>query len=163
MSNTYSISEVVVYNRNAFQERLLNFVLQVYDGELLSYTSVKSAPGESATTKNKYTFDIPADVKGNKVKIHLPGSNRVLSLGEVEVYGTPTAPTPIKIPIPVGDPTRKISLCAKSVSVVTGKELWVSGATVSCYDSDQYSDDDHMVTGIANQWGCVLLEYPDNR
>ena len=82
---------VVVYNRgDCCGDRILNFVLTVFDGNEVTYDSSESDPDKSKTYQAVYTFHStsPRGVKGDRVRIRLPAGqgNRVLSLTEVEVH-----------------------------------------------------------------------------
>ena len=81
---TININKVIIYNRSdCCQERLSGFKLIIWrdDDQVHTYTYPNETP------KHKTEIDVPDGVIGNKVEIMLPGSNKILSLAEVEVYG----------------------------------------------------------------------------
>merc|ERR1712038_1162038 len=84
-----SISEVVIYNRSdCCSNRILNFVLIVrYEGQDV-YSSEIEDPDESSTDKEMYSFSLSEVKMADEVEIALPGANRILSLAEVQVYGS---------------------------------------------------------------------------
>jgi hypothetical protein len=86
LDKKYSITEVKVHNRlDCCRDRIVGFILTVYNGGTEVYNSNVSAPNESSTSKKLYNFNIP-DVEGDKVKIHIPGSdNKALNMQEVQV------------------------------------------------------------------------------
>jgi hypothetical protein len=86
LDKKYSISEVKVHNRlDCCGERIVGFILTIYNGGTEVYNSNVSSPNESSTNKTLYNFNIP-DVKGDKVKIHIPGTDKILHMLEVQVF-----------------------------------------------------------------------------
>jgi len=83
----HRISRIKVWNRtdNDYGPRLINFVLTVYlDGEKM-WSSAASA---TSTNKVMYDFNsMPGNIVGDKVEVKLSGTNRILSLAEVQVFG----------------------------------------------------------------------------
>jgi hypothetical protein len=78
----YSISRVDVYNRvDWYMERIEGFVVNIYRGGFLVYTSEPST-----IIKSSYSIKIPYIV-GDKVQISIPGEGKILSLAEVMVMG----------------------------------------------------------------------------
>lgn len=88
LKNTYSISMIVVYNRDdnneALRARLNNFRMSVMkdEVEVFSYIDIFT-PAKVVTT-----ILVQPIVIGDAVKIQLLGDNRILNLAEVEVFGS---------------------------------------------------------------------------
>lgn len=85
LEKVFSIDTIMVYNRaDCCSTRLSNFnVIITHNGK---ETWNQNHPGSA---KQKTTFAVPKNVKGDKVKVQLQGSN-YLSLAEVEVFGEST-------------------------------------------------------------------------
>jgi len=83
-----SISEVIIYNRSdCCSYRILGFQLIIwFEGEVV-YSSETEDPDQSSIDKSIYQFDISEVDQADEVEIVLPGTNRVLSLAEVQVFG----------------------------------------------------------------------------
>merc|ERR1712012_850090 len=83
-----SISEVVIHNRNdCCSYRILDFHLIIrYEGAVV-YSSEISDPDQSKTDKEMYSYLTELKL-ADEVEIALPGANRILSLAEVQVYGS---------------------------------------------------------------------------
>jgi len=108
LDDLYFISQINVYNRkDCCNNRIENFVLTIYDNGTVSYTSTISDPKESNAVKDLYTFYFTG-IKGDKVRIDLPGANRILSLAEVEVLAceVPKALTKSPTKAPTKSPTK---------------------------------------------------------
>ena len=84
-----SIAEVVIYNRgDCCSDRILGFHLLIwYEGEVV-YSSENEDPDESSTIKDIYSFSLTGVKRADEVKILIPGANKVLSIAEVQVYGS---------------------------------------------------------------------------
>ena len=84
-----SISQVFVYNRSdCCPDRILNFELIVRYEDTVVYSSKTRAPDESSTAKGIYTFNITDVTQATEVEISLSGEDRILSIAEVQVFGT---------------------------------------------------------------------------
>ena len=84
LTGSYDIDSIVVYNRiDCCSERLDNFQLTISSGTSVVDTYNHSG---SVADSTEITFD-PA-VTGDSVKIQLFGDERILSLAEVQVFGT---------------------------------------------------------------------------
>jgi hypothetical protein len=91
VAQEYSISQVIVYNRNEnyadynddIKARLNNFRMSVLLNGVEVFRYVDNASLANVVT----SIVVPSNVIGNAVKIQLFGNNRVLSLAEVEVEG----------------------------------------------------------------------------
>ena len=79
------ITSVSLYNRvDCCQDRLTNFEVQLFD---YAHSFVTKA-FQGSNVKTQYDFDFPEGTVARHVRVQLLGQN-VLSLAEVEVYGTP--------------------------------------------------------------------------
>ncbi|KAM3590784.1 uncharacterized protein V6R79_016616 [Siganus canaliculatus] len=83
-----------------------------------------------------YTFDC-ADMRGRYITVSFPESNRILSLCEVEVFGSPTEPEAVHSspPTPAPPPppsTASMPLPSGGNAVVVRKELCWSDALLYC-------------------------------
>ena len=93
LAQEYSISKVIVYNRNdiiyadadniALKARLNAFCMTVLLNEVEVFRYDDNASLAAVVT----SIVVPSNVIGNAVKIQLFGTNRVVSLAEVEVEG----------------------------------------------------------------------------
>ena len=84
LEGSFEIVEVVVYNReDCCENRLDNFVLTITDGTNITPTFTYTHRGRA---QHETRIKVPTNTNGSKVKIQLFGTNRVLSLAEVEVY-----------------------------------------------------------------------------
>jgi hypothetical protein len=87
----HRITSIKVWNRTdlqcSCQARLIGFVLTIYlDGHKM--WSTENSVTSTSTAENSYDFkDIPSHIVGDKVEIQLFGESRILSLGEVQVFG----------------------------------------------------------------------------
>lgn len=85
LNAAYSIYQVNVYNReDCCDERILDFVLKIYNGEAMIYDSSITDPEVSKTSAAMYTFYIPGLI-GDKVRIEIPRGPATLTVAEVEV------------------------------------------------------------------------------
>jgi len=83
----HRIKSIKVWNRHNVQSRLINFILTIYLDDNKMWSSESSATSTS-TAENSYNFnDIPSHIVGDKVEIQLFGESRILSLGEVQIFG----------------------------------------------------------------------------
>jgi F5/8 type C domain/Secretion system C-terminal sorting domain len=81
LQGSYTISSIVIYNRtDCCKDRLTNYLVEIYDGANLTWSSENHTYPNPSTT-----LSIPS-TSGTLVKISLIGTN-ILSLAEVEVYG----------------------------------------------------------------------------
>ena len=82
LQDDFSIHFVKVYNRkDCCGDRLNNFNLIITNGGEETFRYSHQGAAQLVTT-----IDVPADVRGDKVKVQLPGIG-FLSLAEVEVFG----------------------------------------------------------------------------
>jgi len=89
-SGAHRIVKIKVWNRtNAGMERIIGFVLTIHLNGNEIWSSTSSAI-DTSTIANSYEFPIDDSVHGDEVIVTLPGHNKILSLAEVEVFGTPT-------------------------------------------------------------------------
>ena len=80
--DSFTINSIKIFNRqDCCSFRLSDFTVMIYSegNEVWSEAYEGAPPAET-------TFIVPS-IKGDVVKVTLPGSSRVLSLAEVEVYG----------------------------------------------------------------------------
>eukprot|EP00296_Roombia_truncata_P007635 JP446080.1.p1 GENE.JP446080.1~~JP446080.1.p1 ORF type:complete len:558 (+),score=100.03 JP446080.1:33-1706(+) len=87
---TYTISSIKVYNRLNYAGRLAHFKIQLFKPVYHTFFHGEGTWSStiSGQTKSLYTFTLPAGKIGNTVKIYQK-SNNVLSLAEVQVFGSP--------------------------------------------------------------------------
>ena len=82
LEGTFQIKQIVVYNRqDCCQTRLNDFVVTIMNGSSSSFTYNHRGKAE-----HKTVIDVNPVVDGDKVKVELRGTNRILSLAEVEVH-----------------------------------------------------------------------------
>ncbi len=93
----FPIDEVVVWNRtdNCCRDRLAGFVILVSDvpfpdvplADLIADPNIDSVSQGPGTPGTSTTVALPAGTTGQYVRIQLPGSNRTLSVAELEIFG----------------------------------------------------------------------------
>ena len=85
LQETMTIRRIVIYKRaDIYDDDLKDFVLSVYDSSG-NLTAFEHTPGSTEAVTD-FTFD---DVLGQRIRISLNGvTTRVLSLAEVQVFGT---------------------------------------------------------------------------
>jgi hypothetical protein len=91
LEKVYKVERIEVYNRSdgCCMDRILGFVVEVYQGDTSEsnrvYTS--SALSITNTVEYVYNFDLSTmNVSGDIVRITITGQNKILSLAEVRVY-----------------------------------------------------------------------------
>jgi hypothetical protein len=90
LEKVYKVERIVVHNRSdCCSERIIGFVVEVYQGEISDSNRVYSSSTLDITAKNQsvYKFDLSTmNVSGDIVMITIPGGWKILSLAEVLVY-----------------------------------------------------------------------------
>ena len=81
----HRISTIKVYNRVEAADRLSGFVVTVYQGSRTVWTWTHP----SGTPPHETIVTIPGNKVADAVRVHIPGTRKILSLAEVEVYGVP--------------------------------------------------------------------------
>lgn len=83
LTQVSTISMVTIYNMETRKNRLQGFHLTILNDDVVTFIYEDSA----VEPLGRYDIYVPFRV-GNTVKIHLKGNKRVLSLAEVEVFGS---------------------------------------------------------------------------
>jgi len=99
LENGYLIESIAVWNRNAYSERLADFVLTISRDGVDVYTYTYLGIPAAGGTANEIKLSQP--VTGDKVKIQIFGEERILSLAEVQVFafcGSEITPSPTLSP-----------------------------------------------------------------
>ena len=95
-----SIAKVVVYNRCSLQNRLGHFQVWVGSGPG-EFGSPARLCGEMTAPSTNGPFEVQCNGwSGDFVTVLLPGTNRLLNLREVEVFGAPMPPPTPPLPPP---------------------------------------------------------------
>ncbi len=87
----FNIDEIVLFNRmEGFENRLSGAEIRLFSehGQELFLATLGDTTGLAS-----FRFDVE-DIRARSLQILLPGSNRVLSLAEVQVYGVASIPEP---------------------------------------------------------------------
>ena len=83
LGEIFSIDEITIFNRSASPEQLSGFVVEVHFQSIIVWTHT-SNPAEIPPPESN--LSLPANIFGDMVKIRLPGSSKILSLAEVQVF-----------------------------------------------------------------------------
>eukprot|EP00554_Chaetoceros_debilis_P000078 CAMPEP_0194095864 /NCGR_PEP_ID=MMETSP0149-20130528/57049_1 /TAXON_ID=122233 /ORGANISM="Chaetoceros debilis, Strain MM31A-1" /LENGTH=356 /DNA_ID=CAMNT_0038781825 /DNA_START=366 /DNA_END=1439 /DNA_ORIENTATION=- len=84
LSHQYSIDKIAVYNRDGFYSRLSGFRVEIF----IFGVSVFQYNDPNVSALGLTIIDVPSGTVGNEVVVSIPGNTaKILSLGEVEVYG----------------------------------------------------------------------------
>jgi hypothetical protein len=91
LEKVYKVERIEVYNRSesCCMDRIIGFVVEVYQGEISDSNRVYSSSTLSitGTAEYVYNFDLSSeDVSGDIVVITIPGDNKIISLAQVLVY-----------------------------------------------------------------------------
>mmetsp|Transcript_30720 Transcript_30720/g.46554 ORF Transcript_30720/g.46554 Transcript_30720/m.46554 type:complete len:340 (+) Transcript_30720:222-1241(+) len=87
LQDSFEISSINIYNRmDCCSDRLSDFMVIVWNGD----EEVWSFEHSGGTPDEMTQVDVP-DMVGDRVEVMLPGTRRLLSLAEVEVYGVHTS------------------------------------------------------------------------
>lgn len=133
LKQPYYIARVDVYNRvDCCSDRIRDFVVTIFnDGEKVFSEQA------SSDILAYYAFIIP-NISGDKIRINLQGHNRILSLAEVKIIGTATAPGINSLVNEVH--ATKVSQSVYS-SVINGKSKTNGTVDPPLYD-DEYNSTD---------------------
>ena len=130
------IESIIVWNRtDAAPERLADFILEVLDagnGVVHTYTHI-GTPGGKTMIPN-----LPSDLVGQTIRIRLVGAGRILSLAEVQIFGTP----------PCGSGEDLIAL--------PNPGTWIASATYHDVHEPQRAIDNLLPTG----WHAADVAFP---
>ena len=125
LQSTFTIDTVKVYNRqDSHADRLSGFKLIIWKGAQQAWTYTQSGGTPSHLT----TIKVPM-IDGDTVEITLPGSKKILSLAEVEVFGIEASRGPAR-----STPSAPYSKQFMIINPKTGKALDVSGR--KCHDKN---------------------------
>ncbi len=81
----FNIQQINIYNReDCCQDRLRGFRVDILNGSNRVVKTYNHTPGDQ-TPDYETIINIQGGTRGNKVKVSIPGSNKILSLAEVEV------------------------------------------------------------------------------
>jgi hypothetical protein len=84
LGQLYIIREVVIYRRlDPYNDDLVDFDVSIYGADGLVTSTYVSSAGTNPIITIKFN-----DIVGESVKIQLHGVHRILSLAEVQVYGS---------------------------------------------------------------------------
>lgn len=83
LNQVSTISMITIYNMDTKQDRLEGFHLTLLNDDIVTFMYIDGAKG----IQDRYDIFVPFRV-GNKVRIELKGMKRILSLAEVEVFGS---------------------------------------------------------------------------
>eukprot|EP00554_Chaetoceros_debilis_P003566 CAMPEP_0194095938 /NCGR_PEP_ID=MMETSP0149-20130528/57086_1 /TAXON_ID=122233 /ORGANISM="Chaetoceros debilis, Strain MM31A-1" /LENGTH=611 /DNA_ID=CAMNT_0038781899 /DNA_START=196 /DNA_END=2028 /DNA_ORIENTATION=+ len=99
LNGEYCIMRVKVWNRAEAAFKILGFVLTINDlNENEIWNSSTDSSVDTLNTAVSYEFPINNGVLGKEVIVTLPGNDKILSLAEVEVFGTSTMCVPSEVP-----------------------------------------------------------------
>jgi len=84
LSHQYFIDKIAIYNRDGFYSRLTGFRVEIF----IFGVSVFQYNDSNVSALGLTIIDVPSGTVGNEVVVSIPGNTvKILSLGEVEVYG----------------------------------------------------------------------------
>jgi len=93
LMNMFKVYYITIYNRTSCcKNRLSGFKVIVWNGNQKAWTYTYTG----GTPDDLTSIEVP-EVVGDKVEVMLPGSDRILSLAEVQIFGTPSTHLPTNV------------------------------------------------------------------